>query len=247
MVGLLIWWSCNSGNSSNHFRPIQGKLIIQSAPLMLERPVSLKLNRHLGRFAKPGEDSPMLWISGKDTIPLTQSNTHKIGINLIQIDTTASGLENFISRTPAESPPFTIVISPLSWSHTIQLHQSQPLESGQIWICTKAKFQREPLQINDDILLSPGNDREVLFKVGLSISNDTTSFTDVSPVWFKQEQLSYLLIRASKGKYPAQPVVNWASTPTLLSFYNAVEKQIDSLSTVITDTPNHMTLEIIAF
>jgi len=250
LLGLLFCLTCtNDNNTSVEFRPLQGTLIVQSSPPVPIQPISPKQRRHLGSHVTSTATPQILWVTGKDTIVLNPASGFTTGIRLVELDSTAAGLENFIkNNSAAPTPaPFTVVVSPLGWKRSVQLHPSVENSTGQLWICTQSKFKREPLQLGNDVLVSPGNDRKYIFKIALQIQTNEAPLIDVSTIWFKQEQLAYTLTRESRGKYPAQSAINWAPSPTLLSYYQTLENQIDSLRTVIADIPNTIVLNIIPF
>lgn len=247
LLGLLGWVACTGDKTRFDFQPITGTLIVQSSPEQMNHTISPKQIRHLGRYATVAENPPIIWVTGKDTIVITPTNGPVTGIRVIEIDSTAKGLEDFINTPQRSESPFTVVVSPLGWNRTVQLHQARTDAAGELWICRQSNFKRDGLQLGADVLISPGNDRKYIFKIELRIISARSPLTEISATWFKQEQLRYTLSRASQGGYPQQPVVSWAPNPTLLSFYQAMENQIDSLRTAMAAIPNTMILNLIPF
>ncbi|MCF7797558.1 MAG: hypothetical protein K9N11_06905 [Lentisphaeria bacterium] len=240
-----VWWSCSPANQPRPFQPISGTLLVQSKSLSRESGNQAKMARHLGRFAGAEAFHQILWVGSADTVEISPASTGVEGLQVIFIDSGTAGIEAFRQRPAVTGKAFTLIISPLDWRRTVQLQQSQPDVSGELWVCTNAEFQRDALQVGKDVIVSPGRERRYLYKLNLTITEADGPLTDISGDWFRQEQLTHILERDSRGKYPGQPVVNWAPTPALLTFYQSMEVQIDSLRNVVAETPNAILMEII--
>lgn len=240
-------WSCSSGEPVQSFQPLKGTILVQSRALSADAVNPAKRARHLGRFARSDPFRQLLWVTNADTVAISPGTTTIPGLQVIFIDSTTAGIEKFLNRTTPPGKAFTVVVSPFDWKRTVQLHQSKPGPHGALWICTQAEFQREALQVGGDVIVSPGRERRYLYKLTLNITQADLPLTDISRDWFQQEQLVHTLSRDSRGKYPEQPVVSWAPTPGLLTFYRSMEQQIDSLRNVIATTPNTVLMDIIPF
>lgn len=240
-----VWWSCSPTDQPRPFQPVSGTLLVQSKSLSKVSGNQAKMARHLGRFVAAEAFHQILWVGSADTVEISSGSPGVEGLQLIFIDSGAAGIEAFRQHPAMTGKAFTLIISPFDWRRTVQLQQSLPDVSGELWVCTNAEFQRDALKVGKDVIVSPGRERRYLYKLNLTITEADGPLTDISGDWFRQEQLTHILARDSRGKYPEQPVTNWAPTPGLLTFYRSMEEQIDSLRNVVAETPNSVLMEII--